>query len=311
MLLDEALSLFLLSREQGTSGARKVNRPISLKNYKYDLEPFIVFMQERGINTYEALKKTDVMAFISGFDKKQNWSEATRLKVLRSLRAFFRWVERDDDCREEGLKPWYKALPAIPKTPRRKFVPERRSLKKFMSPMNTNTTVGMRDYVAMSVLLDTGIRVGELALLTVDGLKLEDRRLIVPELGKTGTRLVPLSKDVSRLLKGWLKIRERYAACDRVFPSMHSGQPATPHTFEQVFKRYRRKSGEKGITPHTLRHCFCTYFLEGGGDIAKLQAITGHSSLDMLKDYLHMSGKALEEEQERVSPLRQVKTTRL
>jgi integrase/recombinase XerD len=229
--------------------------------------------------------------------------------VLRSLRAFFRWVERDDDCREEGLKPWHKALPAIPRSSPKKFVPERADVKRFMATINVNGTIGMRDYVAMSLLLDTGMRIGELSLLTTDNLKLDDRRLIVPNKGKTGTRLLTISSDMARLLKAWLKHRLSYAKTDFLFPAKN-GMGASPNTFRLAFSKYRKRSGIKGITPHTLRHCFCTYFLEGGGDIAKLQALSGHSSLDALRVYLNLSGKALEEEQERVSPLRQVRVAR-
>ena len=308
MLVEEALNSFVLSRKQGVSGARGEARPRTIAAYQYDLVPFVHFLQERGVLAYEQVKKSDIMAYIDGMGN-QKWSVATKLKVLRSLRAFFSWVERDEDCQNEGLKSWRSALPAISKTPSRKFVPERAAVKKFMASIDVSSWDGLRDYVAMSLMLDTGMRIGELALLTTDDLKLEDRRLIVPLLGKTGTRLLTVSSDMCRLLRLWLKKRGSRAQSKYVFPS-RSGKQANSNTFGQMFRRYREKSGVVGITPHTLRHCFCTYFLEGGGDIAKLQALTGHSSLEMLKGYINLSGQSLQEEQERVSPLRQVKTAK-
>ena len=306
MLLDECINLFLLSRKRGTGGARGVARPQTIYTYRYDLEKFVAFLQERGILEYGALKKTDVIAYVDAIAEK-GWAEASRLKVLRSLRAFFRWVEQDEDCQAEGLKSWAKALPFISNSPFKKFVPERTQLRKFMLSVPVHTRLGMRDYVLMSLLIDTGIRIGEACTLCVDNVKLDERRIIVS--GKTGTRLVTLSSDMARLLKPWLKKLPGWAKCGNVFPS-RGGHPSRPNTFDQSFRRYRQRSGVSGITPHTFRHCFCTYFIEAGGDIAKLQALTGHSSLDILRRYLNLSGRYVEQEQERVSPLRQVKTSR-
>src|SRR6185437_10523172 len=99
MLIEEALNLFIMSRKHGTSGAKKKARPRTIDAYRDDLEPFVTFLIERGIVTYEALKKSDLMAFLEKVDATPTWGEATKLKVLRSLRAFFLWVDKDEDCR--------------------------------------------------------------------------------------------------------------------------------------------------------------------------------------------------------------------
>ena len=57
------------------------------------------------------------------------------------------------------------------------------------------------------------------------------------------------------------------------------------------------------------RHVFCTYYLKNGGGIAKLKAITGHSSYQILDHYVHLAevgSQEMRDEQERVSPLKSV-----
>jgi integrase len=63
------------------------------------------------------------------------------------------------------------------------------------------------------------------------------------------------------------------------------------------------------ITPHTYRHDFCTTYLSRGGDIGRLKQITGHSSYDMLQNYLQAAKVAsvvAHEELERINPLKKL-----
>lgn len=305
MILDNLVSSFLRSRERGTGGSRRRARPRTIQFYQWELKHFTGFMHERGIVEYEDIKRKDVIDYLDWMNGLTSWGEASRYKNLRALRAFSRWIQHEEDWLEGGLKPFHHYLPSIPKTPVRKFVPSRRELKRFMEAVNTRSRAGHRDHVVMQLLLDTGMRIGEVALLILDHLKLPDCLIVVPELGKTGTRLVPITDRTAKLLKGWLRRRQSFAKCEYVFVS-NDGGPSCPNLYEQAWAKYRQRSGVKGITPHTFRHCFCTYFLEKGGDIAKLKAITGHSSYEMLNAYLNLGGEALQEELERVNPAAQV-----
>ncbi len=48
-------------------------------------------------------------------------------------------------------------------------------------------------------------------------------------------------------------------------------------------------SDEGVLTPHVVRHYFCTHYLINGGSLSTLKAITGHTSLETLQIYLHMA----------------------
>lgn len=62
----------------------------------------------------------------------------------------------------------------------------------------------------------------------------------------------------------------------------------------RIFKTVKvTKVGDVNLTrriyPHLLRHTFATTFLENGGNIYALQQILGHTTLDMVKNYVHLT----------------------
>ena len=130
----------------------------------------------------------------------------------------------------------------------------------------------------------------------------------LPREGKTGERIVPISRAVVRLLRGWLRRREKFAKADYVFVN-HHGEQMGRYTLDHSFRKHWEKLKLSRLTPHMARHVFCTYYLKNGGDIAKLKAITGHSSYQILDHYVHLAevgSQEMRDEQERVSPLKSV-----
>ena len=311
MLLEEVVRLFLHSRKRGVGGAKRPARPQTLRAYEYGLEHFAGFMQEQGVVNYTQMSKAHMVSFLDWMDARKGrmgnpWSAATKLQILRTLRALFFWLEKDEDCQAEGMKSFRSSLPTIGKTPGRTYIPTMKELTTFRNAFDTKTRVGYRNFVAFSLMLGCGLRIGELSYLTVDHLKLEEKRLVVPEEGKTGTRNAPLTADMARTLKGWLRFRAKFAKSPYVFVNRSGGQ-CRPTAFAHAFRKLRAKHNLPKITPHTNRHAFCTYYLLNGGSMAKLKLITGHKSYEMLENYLHLAevgGKEMQEENERVNPLR-------
>lgn len=311
MLLDEMKDAFIDSRKRGTGGARCKCSPRTIEVYERNLGIFFNWLlEEKTLNSYRAVKRSHLAEFLDYVDSneaKGKWSRSTVLQLMRALRTFFRWVDADDDCREEGYRGLQKHLPAIGKTPRREFVPEQKDLKRLKASFKVETFVGFRDYVASLTLLGTGMRIGELCNLTVNDCMLQDRVLYLK--GKTGNRAVPITPDLVRLLKAWMKRRTQWESgkdSSYLFTSRKGGR-MNENAWAKHFRQHREKHGLAHITPHTLRHTFCTHYLKNGGNIAKLRNISGHKSLHMLMDYVHLAeigSKEAQEELERVSPLK-------
>lgn len=316
MSVEDLITLFMDSRKRGTGGARRKSSLRTLLIYGRNLKLFADFLLTgvpgKPVLHYGDVRRTHIIELLDWIDRKEKageWRPATSLQMLRCLRTFFLFIDQDEECQEANLKGFNKYLPMLGKTPQRKDIPQVASLKQFSEGFNTRNRWGFRDYVATSLLLDTGIRIGELCNLRLDHTQLDEQVLLVT--GKEGTRPVAITKNMVTLLKGWIS---RRASClhaegsPYVFISKYSGQMSETG-FGHIFRKHCKKLGLPRITAHAMRHAMATNYLRKGGSMESLRLMTGHKSYEMLQNYLHLAalgGKTMQKELERVTLLKEM-----
>ncbi len=64
-------------------------------------------------------------------------------------------------------------------------------------------------------------------------------------------------------------------------------------TVKQLFRKLKKCADIPRLRPHLLRHTFAARYLENGGDIYSLQHILGHTSLEMVKKYVHLTDRKM------------------
>ena len=130
-------------------------------------------------------------------------------------------------------------------------------------------------------LLDTGLRVAELANLTTDNLDWQQHRLMI--YGKGGPygklskrRVIPLSARVQPLLEGHL--------------SLHDTTGIGVRTVQRLVKDVANRAHiRRTVTPHVLRHTFSVTCIQKGISTRALQEILGHDRLTTTEIYLNLS----------------------
>jgi len=154
----------------------------------------------------------------------------------------------------------------------------------------------------LTLLIDTGLRVGELARLRQDDLWLGDAPLsqldVRASIAKNGTpRTVPLTAraiESVRDLRASLWLSAPGYGSLYAFPGPYSPLPITPRTIQRIVSYYGRHVLDIRLTPHMLRHTFATRLMRKTS-IRIVQQLLGHKSLSSTQIYTHPNSQDLKE----------------
>ena len=154
-----------------------------------------------------------------------------------------------------------------------------------------------RDYVLVNLLAYTGLRISEALNLNLDDLHLESRELVVRSGKGNKTRTVFLSDKVVRLIRAYVRHeRDRYGLA-KVSPYLFLSNRNLQLSRITVFKFFSKYSAAAGIhppiSPHDLRHFFCSNALEKGFNVHEVAAIAGHSNIHTTLMYTNPSRKKI------------------
>jgi integrase/recombinase XerC len=164
--------------------------------------------------------------------------------------------------------------------------------------------VALRDRAVLELLYGSGLRVGEVAGLTVERVDLSRGRVLVRGKGDK-EREVPMSDYATEAIDAWLR-RGRPRLADPTSDALFFNRKPRPmgtRDIRRVVERYgARLLPGRRVTPHTLRHSFATHLLEGGADIRAVQELLGHASVATTQRYTHVSRSRLFDAYDRAHP---------
>ncbi|MDR5684157.1 MAG: tyrosine recombinase XerC [Armatimonadota bacterium] len=269
----------------------------TLRAYGHDLRHFHAFLQGEGVTDWAAVDAGTVRRYLSR--RVAQGSRATVARRLSALRAFFRFLAREGRV---GGNP----VAAI-RTPRRG-----RRLPKFLTPEQVRalleapdpaTPEGLRDRAILELLYGSGLRVSELAGLSVADAA-GGREMRVTGKGRRD-RVVVLTAAARAALDAYLE-RGRPALAHpqtrALFVNARGGALSVRGVQYRLALWIRRAAAGLRCSPHTLRHTFATHLLEGGADLRVVQELLGHSNLATTQVYTHVTRSRLKEVYDRAHP---------
>jgi len=145
----------------------------------------------------------------------------------------------------------------------------------------TNACNTFREKFVIWTLLDTGLRLSELADLKKENIQWQERRLVIHGKGgpygkKTKRRIIPMADKVRRLIE--------YHFAENNNTGM------SKRTIERIVKKVADKAGiSKKVSPHVLRHTFAVNCIKKGISTRALQSLLGHDRLATTEIYLNLS----------------------
>ena len=166
-------------------------------------------------------------------------------------------------------------------------------VERLLAAPDGATVLGLRDRAILETFYATGLRVSELAGLTLESLHFDADYIRCVGKGDK-ERVVPIGGRAIAAVQAWLERgRPTYAgrgggACRAVFLS-RLGQPLTRITLWRHIRAYARKAGiRKEISPHTLRHSFASHLLANGASLRIIQEMLGHADISTTQIYTHV-----------------------
>jgi integrase/recombinase XerD len=142
----------------------------------------------------------------------------------------------------------------------------------FAQPDRTTFT-GFRNYVMMLVLLETGLRLKELANLRLSDILFQEELLKIQQGKGRKARIVPIQQTCLTHLKRYVQERG-VLDHDYVWVNLDNS-PFQASGIRVMISRYCQAAQIKGIqcSCHTFRHTFAKHYLLRGGDMFTLKAI--------------------------------------
>jgi site-specific recombinase XerD len=243
--------------------------------YKKDLEQFSGFLTSKDIQDVREIKKEHIDGFIAKLIN-EGYTKKSASRKLNSVRTFFRYL------RNEGVVEQNPSLDVahpkyIQSAPRIFSKLEYRALRDFAKEEP-------RTYALVETLLQTGLKIGELAGLTLSDVK--DGALIIKTSGKTPQREVPLNKAVKKAIEEYKKVRGE-SQNNHLFIT-RTGQPLLIRNIRQIISRCFREVGIEKATVNDLRNTFIAHQLMNGSSIEYIAKIVGHRRLSSTERFLDL-----------------------
>jgi len=215
------------------------------------------------------------------------------------LSSFFSWALKECFVDDHPIKGHLKA----PKSQRPEINPlNERQVHDLLEACNGSE----RNLALVNFLIDTGCRASEICGLTMQDIDLRARTAVVR--GKGGKiRVLPFGARTGRILFRYLSSRDQSRSDLPVFQSQ-SGRALSRGALLKIINRAGRRAKIKRCYPHRLRHTFAIMYLRNGGDVYTLKDILGHSTLNMVQNYLRIARSDVQKIHRRASPIDNLKS---
>jgi len=259
--------------------------PKTVSWYEEMLSVFTRYLESSGIIPILAnFNLESVRAFIV-YEQNRGLSPYTVQARVRAMKAFSSWLFDEQYIGENIL-----AKLKMPKAPVKVIEPlTTEEVDKLISVQNPLTSIGSRNIAILITFLGTGLRENELSSLSFEDAHIEQGYLKVMGKGSK-ERVVPIGGLGQKLL--W-----RYVFHFRSEPINElnnylfltiDGKKLEPNAIKLLLKRWGKKAGVPRLHAHLCRHTYATDFLiYNCGDVFRLQQILGHTTLEMVRKYVH------------------------
>jgi site-specific recombinase XerD len=266
----------------------------SRREYTDDISDLIEFLQDKcRIDRPDRIERVHLEGYLAELDCR-GLAGSTRRRKVASIRSFFGFLQ------DRGVVPQSPALRLIP--PVREYQPPRVLTEGEYTRLREAVRGEVRDRAVIELLLQTGMRLSEIARLAVNHIDLPPR--ISNEIESVGSvlilakgrksRTVTLNWKACVALAAYLKNRPNVV--DRRLFITKFGRGISPRAIEYLVDKYLKAVGVPSASVHTLRHTFATQMVKKGAKLEVIRQALGHSDLKTTTIYVELARQVMDKE---------------
>ncbi len=249
--------------------------------YAKDIEQLLNYLSKMGIGSLEKVTIEDLEGYRQNL-QDNNYTPKSISRKINSTRTFFRYLMDNgflqDNVSEKLAHPKFEIKP-----PRVLSEMEYRALRDV-------SRIDIRLYSIVEILLQTGIRIGELAGLSLDDIrKSKDGKidfLYVKASGSHPSRKVPLNKSAKVAIDDYIRVRPE-TEDDTLFVTKNGRSLLVRNIRTAIDKSFER-AGIKNAKVNDLRNTFIAHHLANGVSLTTVSKLVGHKRLSTTEKYLNV-----------------------
>lgn len=254
------------------------------------------------------ITKTQVKEFLAAQD---HLTKKSLLNYHIGLSSLWTWAVQEDIIPVQIIRqiprpsPEKRDIQPYTETDIRAMLGSLKTSQSYSRPGKKETTHSLahaeRHRAILLVLLDTGIRAGELCGLDIHDMDQRNHEIFVFGKGSKERR-VPFCAGTGQAVWRYLTQRTDSHIGEPLFTT-EEGRRLTVHRLGDIIETIANRASITGANCHRFRHTFAINFLRNGGDVYSLQRILGHSTLQMCKRYLAIAQIDIEKAHRQASPV--------
>lgn len=260
--------------------------------YTKDIEQLSSYLSKNGKANLIEIAQEDIDSFKEDLDKK-NYTAKSISRKLNSIKAFFRYLKSQN---------LIQANPAsLVAHPKYDLKPPRVLSKLEYRALRDACRSDTRISAIVEILLQTGMRISELANLTLEDIDSKNNKLNIKAYESHAQREIPLNSASKASLESYLAERPK-GGSKQVFITK-TGNPFLVRNIRSSIDRYFQLAGIKEAKVNDLRHTFIAQQLMAGTPLVYVSKLAGHKRLSTTEKYLEFITEKGSKEKPRLEEL--------
>lgn len=253
----------------------------TIKSYQRHIKVYLKWFDESFNTPFKKLYRENILDYISYMNNIKKLKAPTINAHLAAIIKLNEYLI--DQCIQPDIVVSKKDYIKIQKEYISPSTVSKSEVETFRQKILENK--GKRDYAIITLLAYSGLRISEALEIKLDDVNLPAREVLIRYGKRKKQRLIIINDKIVNAIKEYLKEREQQKNKDSEYLFISQKSNKVDRT---VINRIFNESSET-ITPHTLRHFFCSYALENGWSTHEVAAQVGHSNIHTTMLYTHPS----------------------